>query len=63
MYHADSWEVHAKNKLYAKDFTYSKTFLSATQKEYQKLVFKTDYRLMQVKSIAECFKGNILHYF
>ena len=26
----------------------------ATQKEDQKLVFKTDYRLMQVKSIAEC---------
>ena len=24
-----------------------------TQKEYQKLVFKTDYRLMQVKNIAE----------
>ena len=23
----------------------------------QKLVFKTDYRLMQVKSIAECSKG------
>ena len=25
-----------------------------TQKEDQKLVFKTDYRLMKVKSIAEC---------
>ena len=26
----------------------------------QKLVFKTDYHLMQVKSITECSKGNIL---
>ena len=28
-----------------------------------KLVFKTDYCLMQVKSIAECSKGSILQYF
>ena len=35
----------------------------ATQKEGQNLVFKTDYRLMQVKSIAECSKGSILQYF
>ena len=28
----------------------------STQKEDQKLVFKTDYRLMQVKNIAECSK-------
>ena len=27
------------------------------------MVFKTDYRLMQVKSIAECSKGSILQYF
>ena len=27
------------------------------------LVFKTNYRLMQVKSIAECTKGSILQYF
>ena len=26
----------------------------ATQKEDQKLALKTDYRLMQVKSFAEC---------
>ena len=32
------------------------TVKPATQKEHQKLVFKTDYCLMQVKSIAECFK-------
>ena len=29
----------------------------------RKLVFKTSYRLMQVKSIAECSKGSILQYF
>ena len=29
----------------------------------QKLVFKANYRLMQVKSIAECAKGHILQYF
>ena len=28
-----------------------------------KLVFKTNYRLMQVRSIAECSKGSILQYF
>ena len=37
---------------------YSKTCLKlATQKEDLKLVFKTDYGLMQVKNIAECSKG------
>ena len=35
----------------------------ATKKEDQKLVFKTDHRLMQVKSTAECSKGSILQYF
>ena len=36
---------------------YCKTCLKRpSQKEDQKLVFKTDYRLMQVKSIAECSK-------
>ena len=34
---------------------YSKTCRKRPlKKENQKLVFKTDYRLMQVKSIAEC---------
>ena len=28
-----------------------------------KMVFNTDYRLMQVESIAECSKGSILQYF
>ena len=27
------------------------------------MVFKTDYRLMQVKSIAECSEGSILQYY
>ena len=27
------------------------------------MVFKTNYRLMQIKSIAECSKGGILQYF
>ena len=30
---------------------------------HQKLVFDTDNRLIQVKSIAECSKGSILQYF
>ena len=29
----------------------------------RKLVFKTNYRLMQVKSIAECSEGSILQYY
>ena len=33
-----------------------------SQKE-RKLVFNNNYRLMQVKSIAECSKRNILQYF
>ena len=53
---------------------YSKTFRKRPLKKKTKLVFKTDYRLMQVKSIAECSplqvksiaecsKGSILQYF
>ena len=33
-----------------------KPVLRGLSKEDQKLVFKTDYRLMQVESIAECSK-------
>ena len=40
-----------------------KRVLSGTQKEHHKLVFNTNYRLMQVKSIAECSNGSILQYF
>ena len=35
----------------------------STLKEDQKLFFKTDHRLMQVESIAECSNGSILQYF
>ena len=42
----------------------SKTCLKLSlKKKEQKLVFKPDYCLMQVKSIAECSKGSILQYF
>ena len=37
--------------------------LAAIQKEDQTLVFHTNYRLMQVKNIAECSNGSILQYF
>ena len=40
-----------------------KPVLSGHSKRRQKLVFKTNYPLMQVKSIAECSKGSILQYF
>ena len=32
-------------------------------KSQNKCFFKTNYRLMQAKSIAECSKGSILQYF
>ena len=42
-------------------------FFFKNQIKYSKPVlighFKTDYRLMQVKGIAECSKGSILQYF
>ena len=40
-----------------------KPVLSGHSKRRPKIVFKTDYRLMQVKSIAECSNGSILQYF
>ena len=36
---------------------------AAALKKDQKLVFKNNYRLMQVRSIAECSKWSILQYF
>ena len=44
-------------------FKYSKTCFKQPLKKRTKLVFKTNYRLMQVKSIAECSKGSVLQYF
>ena len=42
---------------------YSKTCLKRPLSKDQKLVFKTNYRLMQDKSIAVWSKGSILQYF
>ena len=42
--------------------TYSKTCLKRPIKQDQKKGFKTDYRLMQVQSIAECSHWSILQY-
>ena len=42
---------------------YSKTCLKQPLKKKTKNGFKTDYRLMEVQSIAECSKGSILQYF
>ena len=42
---------------------YSKTCLKPPLSKRLKLVFKTNYRLIQVKRIAECSKGTILQYF
>ena len=39
---------------------YSKTRVKRPVSKRPKLVFKTNYRLMQVYSIAECSKGSIL---
>ena len=40
-----------------------KPVLSGHSERRSKLAFKTNYPLMQVKSIAECSKGSILQYF
>ena len=40
-----------------------KCVLSGHSKRRQKMVLKTNYHLMQVKSIVECSKGSILQYF
>ena len=37
--------------------------LNGHSKKDRKLVFNTNYRLMQVKSIAECSNGSIVQYF
>ena len=45
-----------KNEVKRFPFFYPKTCLKRPLKKTKKLAFKTDYRLMQVKSIAECSK-------
>ena len=45
------------------DQTTVKPVLGGHLKRRPKLVFKTDYHLLQVKSIAECSPWSILQYF
>ena len=42
---------------------YSKTCVKRPLSKDKKMVFKTDYCLMQVKSIAQCSKESLLQYF
>ena len=42
---------------------YSKSYVKQPLSKNQKMVFKTNYRLMQVKRIVESSKGSILQYF
>ena len=46
----------------SKGIFYSKTCHKRPLKKKTKMFFKTDYRVMQVKSIAECSTGSILQY-
>ena len=42
---------------------YRKTYVKQPLSKDRKMIFKTNYRLMQVKSIVECSKRSILQYF
>ena len=53
-----NYAIHSHDK----QFTV-KPVLSGHSKSKRKLVFKSNYGIMQVKSIAECSKGSILQYF
>ena len=44
-------------------YDYSNICLKGPLKKNTKLVFNTDYCLMNVKNIAECCEGSILQYF
>ena len=46
----------------AKYQVYSKTCIKQPLSKRPKLVFKTDYRLLKVKSITECSKWSILRF-
>ena len=48
---------------YEKGKIYSKTCVKGPLSKGPKKIFKTDYCLMQVKSLTECSKGSILQYF
>ena len=65
-----NWWVRKLLQFYAKNVyfsgpmtTYSKTCVKRPPSKKHKLIFATNYRLMQVINIAECSKGSILQYF
>ena len=53
---ADVVAIIGKLTVYRRTNTFKPALSGHSQKEDRKLVFKTDYRLMQVKSIKECSK-------
>ena len=55
--------IHYFTTIFHFSITTVKPVLSGHSKRRPKLFFKTDYCLMQVKSIAECSKWSILQYF
>ena len=57
-----SWDLLKIKTLHPRDKLIRKRCRMADKKSL-KLVFKTKFRLMQVKSVAECSKGSILQYF
>ena len=54
---------HSNTEIFILDTINSKTCVKWSFQKDQKMVFKTNYRLMQVKSIAECSLWSILQYF
>ena len=50
--------VNMKNSRFIITCMYSKTCVKRTLSKRPQLVFNANYRLMQVKSIAECSKGH-----
>ena len=65
---AKATQVKSNFCLYRKNSMQLRAFeryipLCSHSKRRQKLVFKTTYRLLQAKSIAECSKGSILQCF
>ena len=53
------WQVHTELLRYG---CYSKTSVKLPLSRRPKMVFKTDYRLMRIKSIAACTKRSIMQY-
>ena len=53
---------HCFVRQYKQQPRYSKRCVKGPLSKRPKMVFKTDYRLIQVKSIAECSHWSILHY-